>query len=103
MSAVDVEIADDIPSDGASDGAAGGGSDSTGPEAEQAPPPREERTRKKASSAQVEIEREVTKRQIIESVTSVVVVILYMVFTLVRDRDAGVVVIDPDERDDWAE
>jgi len=100
MSAVDVEIAEDIPS-GAGDGPED--SDSAGPEAEQAPPPREERRRRQTNSAEVEIEREVTKRQIIESVTSILVVILYMVFTLVRDRDAGVVVIDPDERDDWAE
>jgi hypothetical protein len=96
MSAVDVEIAEDIPSSGP-------GADSAGPEAEQAPPPREERSYRKATPPEVEIEREVTKRQIIESVTSVLVVILYMIFTLVRDRDAGVVVIDPDERDDWAE
>lgn len=90
MSAVDVEIAEDISGTEA------------GPDAEppprEPPPPRRERT-----SPDVEIEREVTKRQIIESVTSVLVVILYMVFTLVRDRDSGVVVIDPDERDDWSE
>ena len=49
------------------------------------------------------MEREVTKRQLIESVTTVLVVVLYMIFTLVRDRESGVVVIEPDERDDWAE
>jgi hypothetical protein len=63
----------------------------------------EDEPRQRRSSSDVEIEREVTKRQIIESVTSVLVVILYMIFTLVRDRDTGVVVIDPDDRDDWAE
>lgn len=52
----------------------------------------------------IEMEREVTKRQIIQSVTTVVVVILYMVFTLLRDRDSGVVVVDNDEgADDWQE
>ena len=30
-------------------------------------------------------------------------VILYMAFTLLRDRDAGVIVIDGDEADDWQE
>ena len=52
----------------------------------------------------IDMEREVTKRQIIQSVTTVVVVILYMVFTLLRDRDSGVVVVDPDDgADDWQE
>ncbi len=66
---------------------------------------RKERRRQRQSRAQVEIEREVTKRHLIEAVTSIVVVVLYMVFTLVRDREAGVVVLDPDEsaEDDWDE
>ena len=97
MSAVDVEIAEEPPGDEAAAGAGAARSEDS-----DAPPPHERR-RRRATSAEVEIEREVTKRQIIESVTSVLVVILYMVSTPVRDRDAGVVVIDPDERDDWAE
>ena len=53
---------------------------------------------------EIEIEREVTKRQIVQSITTVVVVILYMVFTLLRDRDSGVVVVDPEDgADDWQE
>jgi hypothetical protein len=53
---------------------------------------------------EVEVEREVTKRQLIQSITTVVVVILYMVFTLMREREAGVVVVDPDDSaDDWVE
>lgn len=66
---------------------------------------RQERRRQRQARAQVEVEREVTKRHLIEAVTSIVVVVLYMVFTLVRDREAGVVVLDPDEgaEDDWDE
>jgi hypothetical protein len=57
----------------------------------------------KRRRADVEVEREITKRQIVQSITTVVVVILYMVFTLLRERDAGVVVVDPDDEgaDDW--
>ena len=56
----------------------------------------------------VEIEREVTKRRLIESLTSILVVILYMAFTLLREREAGVVVLDDEAdglgpEDDWAE
>ena len=56
----------------------------------------------------VEIEREVTKRAMIEAVTRLLVVILYMGFTLVREREAGVVALDPEDddlgpEDDWAE
>src|SRR5687767_6103025 len=64
------------------------------------------RRRRTARGGDIEIEREITKRQIIQSVTSIVVVVLYMVFSLLRDRDTGVVVIDPDEGgpdDDWKE
>ncbi len=66
---------------------------------------RQERRKRRRAQADVEIEREVTKRHIVEAVTSIVVVILYMVFTLVRDREAGVVVLDPEDgaEDDWAE
>lgn len=55
-------------------------------------------------SAAVEVEREVTKRHLIEAVTSVVIVILYMAFSLLQSRDRGVVTLgsgSPD--DDWAE
>lgn len=60
------------------------------------------------SAADVEVEREHTKRALIEAITRLIVVVLYMVFTLVRERDAGLVALDPDEgdlgpEDDWAE
>lgn len=87
MSAVEVEIAEEIPESG------------DRPEAEK---PRGERRRREA--VEVEIEREVTKRQLIQSVSTIVVVVLYMIFTLLRDREAGVVVVDPDDSsDDWDE
>ncbi len=59
-----------------------------------------------ALGVEVEIEREITKRHLIEAVSSVVVVILYMVFTLMRDRESGVVVLDEKDKgpaDDWDE
>jgi hypothetical protein len=63
-----------------------------------------EAPRTRRAAREVEIEREVTKRQLIQSITTVVVVILYMVFTLMREREAGVVVVDPDDSaDDWQE
>ena len=62
------------------------------------------RRRTRAGGVEVEIEREVTKRQMIQSVSTILVVILYMAFTLLSDRDAGVVVLDPaDAADDWDE
>lgn len=70
--------------------------------AEGAEEPRQRRVRRDA--VEVEIAREETKRQLIQSVTSIVVVVLYMIFTLLRDRESGVVVVDPDEgADDWEE
>jgi len=52
----------------------------------------------------VEIERERTKQRLIDAVSKIVVVILYMVFAIVRDRDAGVVVVDEKgSKDDWEE
>ena len=66
------------------------------------PPP----ARPKHSNADVEVEREVTKRHMIEAITQVLVVLLYMAFTLIRDREAGVVVLDGSDNgpeDDWAE
>ena len=61
--------------------------------------------KKRRDPVEVEVEREITKRQLIQSVSSLVVVVLYMLFTLLRDRDSGVVVIDPSggPEDDWAE
>ena len=56
--------------------------------------------RSRASSTDPDVEREVTKRELIRSVSNILIVVLYMVFTLLRDRDAGVVVMDGDE-DDW--
>lgn len=60
------------------------------------------------TSADVEIEREHTKRALIEAITRLVTVVLYMAFTLIRERDAGVVALDPSDaapgpEDDWAE
>lgn len=98
MSAVEVEVqfADDTPGRGIPDPPPGGESHE-GPKAER-------QTRSKRESVEVEIEREVTKRQLIQSVSTILVVLLYMVFTLLRDRDGGVVVVDPDEgSDDWDE
>jgi hypothetical protein len=72
---------------------------------EEAPRPRGRRP--SASAVEVDIEREVTKRHLIEAISSVVVVVLYMLFTLLRDRDQ-VVALDPDgdahrgaADDDW--
>ena len=97
MSAVEVEIADDVS------GRAIPGEPPRDEEPE--PSDRAERSqRRRRESVEVEIEREVTKRQLIQSVSTILVVILYMVFTLFRDRDGGVVVVDPDEgADDWDE
>jgi hypothetical protein len=101
MSAVEVDLGHDIPVDeGPPPGAADAG-------ARHGHGPREEERRRRkvdgATSATVEVEREVTKRELIKAVTTVLTVVLYMIFTLVRDRESGVVVIEPDERDDWAE
>lgn len=49
----------------------------------------------------VEVEREITKRAMIEAITSVVLVLLYMGFSVLRDREPGVVALDGSE-DDWA-
>lgn len=51
-------------------------------------------------SAVVDVEREVTKRAMIEAVTSVVLVVLYMAFSFLRERDPGVVALDRGA-DDW--
>lgn len=60
--------------------------------------------RRRRERVEVEIEREVTKRQLIQSVSSILVVILYMLFTLLRERDSGVVVVDDEgSADDWDE
>jgi hypothetical protein len=64
--------------------------------------------RRRRSSVEVEIEKEVTKRALIDAVTRLLVVVLYMAFTLFREREAGVVALDPDDgdggpEDDWEE
>jgi len=78
--------------------------DSKGSEEEE---PRRRRKRSGATHVDVEIEREVTKRQLVESLTSILVVILYMAFTLLRERESGLIVLDEDgdygPEDDWAE
>ena len=63
------------------------------------------RAQERAPEVEVEIEREVTKRHLIEAISSVLVIVLYMAFTLFRDRDTGVVVLDEDRgpEDDWEE
>lgn len=86
MSAVKVEIADAPPHEEEPEASAA-------EEPESAPPP----------GPHPAVEREITKRELIRSVANILIVILYMVFTLLRDRDAGVVVVDPDDSDDWAE
>jgi hypothetical protein len=48
----------------------------------------------------VEVEREITKRRLIEAVTSVLLVVLYMAYTMLRDRDPGVVALDGSN--DWS-
>lgn len=53
------------------------------------------------ASTTAAVEREITKRRLIEAVTSVVLVVLYMVFTVVRERAPGVVALQP--ADDWDE
>ena len=69
--------------------------------------PRRRRKRSGATHVDVEIEREVTKRQLVESLTSILVVVLYMAFTLLRERESGIIVLDEDgdygPEDDWVE
>ena len=48
----------------------------------------------------VEVEREITKRAVIQAVTSVVMVLLYMAYAFIRDREPGVVSLDG-AADDW--
>lgn len=100
MAGVKVEIA---PEEDEEQGAAFDPGTEEEPEAVyEDPPPR--RQRRRAEGVEIEIERERTKRQLIESITTVLVVVLYMVFTLLRDREAGVVVVDGEgAEDDWAE
>jgi hypothetical protein len=100
MSAVEVEIAEDVPGGDAGAQRESGESSGSGDGSGEG----RRRRRKEATDAPgIEVEREITKRQVIQSVSTIVVVILYMVFTLLRDRETGVVVVDPDEADDWDE
>ena len=109
MSAVEVEISGTDGSAAEAPPPEVDGPDARGPNGpdpdRSAPPPRDEDRsyRRRAAGPEVEVEREVTKRQLIESITTILVVVLYMVFTLVRERESGVIVIDPDGRDDWDE
>ena len=51
---------------------------------------------------EVQIEREITKSCLIESITQVVILVLYMVFTLIREGAQDVVVMDKDDGgEDW--
>ncbi len=80
--------------------------DVEGPEPDEEAPRARRRRRPDVDPVEVEIEREVTKRHMIEAISSIVVVVLYMAFTLLRDRDAGVVVLDERDKgaaDDWEE
>jgi hypothetical protein len=91
MSAVKVEIAEEIPRSGKAEG--------------EPPPEDSQGTRKErraAPSEAIEIEREYTKRELYKSISAIVVVVLYMIFTLLRDRESGVVVVEPEEGD-WDE
>ena len=54
----------------------------------------------RAASTSAAVEQEVTKRKMIESVTTVLLVVLYMIFSLVRTREPGVIALD-DAEDDW--
>jgi hypothetical protein len=100
MSAIKVEIAEEIPRSGKAEGPE---------EPEDGPPPgqgpRKERSsqdRRAAPTEAIEIEREYTKRELYKSISAIVVVVLYMIFTLLRDRESGVVVVEPEEGD-WDE
>lgn len=99
MTRVPVDVDEAVGAEAPSGDAEGGG-----PE----PQPSSSRARRRRydDTVEVEIEREITKRTLIEAVTSVVVVVLYMVFTLLRDRESGVVVLDDKDTgpaDDWDE
>jgi hypothetical protein len=101
MSAVKVEIAEEIPRSSKADAEI---------PLEDGPPPgpgaRKERStqqdRRGAPTEAIEIEREYTKRELYKSISAIVVVVLYMIFTLLRDRESGVVVVEPEEGD-WDE
>lgn len=54
----------------------------------------------RSTSTSAAVEQEVTKRKMIESVTTVLLVVLYMIFSLVRTREPGVIALD-DAKDDW--
>jgi hypothetical protein len=80
--------------------------DVEGPETDEEAPRARRRKRPDVDPIEIEIEREVTKRHMIEAISSIVVVVLYMAFTLLRDRDPGVVVLDERDKgaaDDWEE
>ena len=69
---------------------------------ESEPPKAEQAPQQGVAPVEVEIEREITKRRLIESITQVVMLVLYMVFTLIREGSQEVVVMDKDDAgDDW--
>ncbi len=53
----------------------------------------------RAPSADVDVEREVTRRHLIDAVTRIALVVLYMAFSIFRDRRAAVVPLRA--ADDW--
>ena len=83
------------------------GDDDSEDSAESEEEPCRRRKRSGATHVDVEIERELTKRQLVESLTSILVVVLYMAFTLLRERESGIIVLDDDgdygPEDDWVE
>ena len=65
-------------------------------------PKTEQSPQQGVTPVEVEVEREITKRRLIESITQVVMLVLYMVFTLIREGTQDVVVMDKDDAgDDW--
>lgn len=54
----------------------------------------------KADRNAVEVEKQITKRLLIETIGSIVVVIIYIAFAFLRDRDPGIVSLDG-SASDW--
>src|SRR5262245_9984781 len=103
MSAVKVEIAEEIPrSDQPEKEAAREGGPEAKAKRERASQERRSGSSQTGPGEGLEIEREYTKRELYKSISAIVVVVLYMIFTLLRDRDSGVVVVEPEEGD-WDE
>lgn len=110
MARVSVQASDeyDEPSGAEPDGAGAAFEDDGVDDAPRTERKRRSKGRSAHNHVDVEIEREVTKRAMIEAVTRLLVVVLYMAFTLLREREAGVVALDPEDddlgpEDDWHE